>query len=137
LETRDHIFRQRPAALRVPFGILLLRAGLMRRRVVGDDQCVLALFVFEEIQQAVLFHQSRHKIEIRFPILDAVVARFEAALQLQLIIGESQVFKDLLDDVRDGFLLKDSTVRGPREEPGPGHHGGPIVRQPPVASGLH
>lgn len=108
----------------------------MRRRIVRDHQRVFVLFMLKEVEQTVLLHQTRHEIEIRLPILHAIVPRLKGALQLQLIIGEPQILKNLPNDVRDGLLLKDSTVRCPRQEPKPGHHGRAVVGKPAVASRL-
>ena len=45
---------------------------LVRVDVVGQDKCVFAGVVLEEVVDAELFHQPGHKIEGGFTILDAI-----------------------------------------------------------------
>ena len=54
---------------------------LCARLAIGQDQGVLVLFVLEEIENALLLHQPRDKIEIRLAILHAVFARLKTPLE--------------------------------------------------------
>src|SRR5215475_5766170 len=118
----NHIFIRHGAAAEVVTGGLLTRAGFMRGGIVCQNQGVLVLLVFEEIVNALLFHQPRDKVEIAFPILHAIVAGSEIPIQPQLVILELQIGKNLPDNVGDSLVLKDPAVRGAGQKPEPGNH---------------
>ena len=71
---------------------------------------MLVLFMFEEVKNAVLLHQSGHKVEIRLAILDAVVTGSNLPLQLSLKSVKPKVLENLLEDVRDRFVLEHAAV---------------------------
>src|SRR6266446_6926029 len=114
----------------------LMRTRFVLARIVRQHQRVLSIGVFEEIVDALFFHEARYEIEIRFPILDAVVPLHEIAVQAWREIREAQVLEDRLDDVGRLLVLKDPAVRRPSEEPQPWNHLGPIGSEPAIVCAL-
>ena len=108
----------------------------MGGRRVGQHQGVLLLFVLEEVEDPILLHQPRDKVEIRFAILHAVVPRLESSLELVLEVGKAEILEDLGDDVGHRHVLEDAAVCGPRKKPEPGDHLGPVVGKPCIAAAL-
>ena len=106
---------------------LLLLAVDVGRGLVAENHLVLAVGVLEEVEDALLFHQPRHEVEVRLPVLDAVLALGVVAGELQLEIGEAAILEDLLDDVGRRHLLEDAAVGVAREKPQPRHDLGPVA----------
>jgi hypothetical protein len=84
------------------------------------------LFVFEEIVDPFEFHEPADKIQIRFAVLDTVVPLSVGAIETVIKIGEAMVAKQLLDDIGNRHLLKDSAISGQAEKPEPWPKRGPI-----------
>src|SRR6266581_5989765 len=97
--------------------------------LVGEYQLVGVLVVLKEIEDAVLFHQARDKVEGSLAILDDVFALGVGALGTVLEVLEAVVLKNLLDDLGDRFLLENLAIGGAREEPKPGHDFGAVVTE--------
>ena len=100
--------------------------GLEGGIVVGQDEGVFAVFVFEEVKDALFFHEPGDKIKRRFPVLDAELALGVLAFQRELIVRKAQVRKDSLDDVGGRFVLEDTMVFGERKLPQPRRQAGVI-----------
>ena len=92
-------------------------AGLMRRGPVGQNQDVLAFLVAEEEEDALLLQKPQNEVEGRLAVLDAVLPGIVGPLELDFEVLETEVLKNLLDDVRDVLVLEDPAVGGAREEP--------------------
>jgi len=88
--------------------------------VVRQHQGVLVLLVAEVVEDPFLFHQPGDEIEIRLPVLHAVLAFLVGALEVQGIVGEAQVGEHLLDNLGNRLVLEDAAIGGPGEEPEPG-----------------
>jgi hypothetical protein len=76
-------------------------------RRVGHDHLVGAIGVLEVIVDALFLHQPARKVEIALPILHAVVALVEDALQL---IGHVDTVENLLQDVRHFLVLENAAL---------------------------
>src|SRR5690348_13937834 len=100
---------------------MLHRTVLVDLRFVRKDQLVGTLIVFEKIEDAALFHQARNEVECGLAILHDVLTLRIAALRAILKILKAEVIEDLLDDVRDIFLLKDAAIGSAGEKPEPGY----------------
>ncbi len=103
---------------------------------IGHDHRVLAVRVLEEVVNALLFHQPGHEIEVRFAVLDAVLA-------LGITLRAAQVERRTLHRLEHGFddfehrlVLEDLAVAGEREEPEPGYELGAVVREVAVRAEL-
>src|SRR6266436_2808786 len=107
---------------------------LVYLRLVGENQFVGVLIVLKEIEDAVLFHQTRHKIKSGLAVLDDVFALGVTALGAILKILEAVVLKDFLDDFGNGFLLENLAISGAREEPKPRNNLCPVMGKAVVAS---
>ena len=84
---------------------------LVGTRGVGHDERVLAIFVPEIVEDALLFHQPRNEIEVRFTVLHTVVPSLVLSFDLcSLKIAETILREDLLDDLDDRLVLKDAAV---------------------------
>src|ERR1035438_6499105 len=105
---------------------LLARARLVRRWIVRQNQDMLVFLMFEEVVDPFLLHKPRHEVEIRFPVLRAIVALDEVAVKPKLEILKTQVRENLLNDVRSFHILKDPAIGRARQEPEPGHHLGAV-----------
>src|SRR5581483_10049740 len=68
------------------------------------------------------FHQPRNKIEIGFPILNAVVPLDERAPQPKGEVLKPEIHKNLFDDIRRRLVLKNAAIGRARKEPQPRHH---------------
>jgi len=75
--------------------------------------------MLKEIEDAVLLHQARDKIESGLAILDNIFALGVAALGEVLKVLEAVILKHFLDDLGDGLLLKNLAIGGACEEPEP------------------
>ena len=62
---------------------LALRAVLIGPLLVGQNQRVLAVLVREEVENTLLLHQPRDKIEIGLAVLDAVFPLLVIAFDLR------------------------------------------------------
>lgn len=51
-------------------------------------------------------------------------------------VPTAKLLKNLLDDLRDGFVLKNATVRCLAQKPEPGHHLGPIESELRIVAGV-
>src|SRR5215831_19282922 len=95
---------------------------------------MLVLFVLEEVEDPILFHQPRDKVKIRFTVLHTVVPRLESSLKPVLEISKPEVLENLADDIGHGHILKDAAVCRTRQKPQPGDYLGPIVCKPRIAA---
>ena len=96
--------------------------------VVPENQGVLPVHMLEEVVDALQLEQTIDEVEIGLPILHAIGPLPVAAGETILEVREAQLAEDLLDDVGDFLVLKDSAVRGPREEPEPRDQGRAVKR---------
>src|SRR6266567_7364891 len=103
--------------------------------LVGEYQLVGVLVVLKEIEDAVLFHQARDKVEGSLAILDDVFALGVGALGTVLEVLEAVVLKNLLDDLGDSFLLENLAIGGAREEPEPRNNFCLIVAKAVIPTG--
>src|SRR5580704_4180509 len=110
----------------------LAGTGLVNAGLITHDQGVFILFVFEEIKDAVLLHEARNEVEVRFAILNAVFTLLKVALQRILEIPEAAILEDFCHDVRNSHVLEDTAIGVPGEKPGPGNNLGMIVSKPSV-----
>ena len=136
LPLRDHVFIRDAAAAEIVAGGLLVRARLVRRRIVGQNQRVLAVLVLEVVIDSFFFHQPRNEIEVRLPILHAIIARDEIAVEPKFEILKSEVPENLLDDVGNFLVLKDPAIGRTCQEPEPRHHFRAISSEPPILRAL-
>ena len=95
---------------------------------VGQHHRVAAIGVFEEVEDALFFHQAADEVEVAFAVLHAVLA---------LAIGGAQAFfkdtrvrraEDLLQDLGHRHLLEDAHVGRSCQQPQPGLHGQPVAQ---------
>ena len=93
---------------------------------IGQHERVLVFLVFEVVVDALLLHEPADEVEIRFTVLDAVSPFTVGAAERFLKIRETLVPEHLLDDIRDGHLLKDAAVGRAGQKPQPGMHGGGV-----------
>ncbi len=75
---------------------------------IGDNQGVNFLFMPEIIENALLLHQPGYKIEIRFAILSTVLFFLIGTAEFNLVIRKFLIAENLLDDILDGLVLKNS-----------------------------
>jgi hypothetical protein len=66
--------------------------------------------VSEEVKNAFAFHEARDEVKGGLSVLNAVFAGGVGSGEGVLIIGESQLGKDLFDDAGDREILKDTMV---------------------------
>src|SRR6266568_757655 len=102
--------------------------------LVGEYQLVGVLVVLKEIEDAVLSHQARDKVEGSLAILDDVFALGVAALGAVLEILEAVVLENFLDDLGDSFLLENLAISGARQEPEPRNDFRAVVTKSIVAA---
>src|SRR6266699_635052 len=102
--------------------------------LVGEYQLVGVLVVLKEIEDAVLFHEARDKVEGSLAILDDVFALGVAALGAVLEILEAVVLENFLDDLGDSFLLENLAISGARQEPEPRNNFRAVVTKSIVAA---
>jgi len=79
---------------------------------VRQDQSVLAIGMFEEIEDAFFLHQPGDEIEVGFPVLDAIVALGITLRQFELEIAATPVAKNVLNNIGNDFLLENPTIGG-------------------------
>jgi hypothetical protein len=91
--------------------------------------------VLKKIEDAALLHQERDKIESSLAILDDVLALGVGGLSAVLKVLEAVILEDFLDDFGDCFLLKNLTIGGTSEKPGPGNDFGMVVAKTIIAGG--
>jgi hypothetical protein len=90
---------------------------------IGNYQEMFFIFMLEKIEHALLFHQSGNKIEVGLMILNTVFLRIIRAGDIQLIVLELLVVKNLFNDIRNGFILEYPGVGRARQHPERRHHG--------------
>ena len=117
-----HILIDDASAAKVVAGGFLVRARLVRGRIVGQNERVLAILLLEVVTDAFFFHQAGNEVEIGLAVLDAVVAGDEIAVEAELEIGKAEILENLLDDVGSFLVLEDAAIGGAGEEPEPGDH---------------
>jgi hypothetical protein len=95
----------------------------VRPGVVGHHEHVLVGAVLEEVEDAVLLHQTGDESEVGFAVLHAVVARGVLAEQVEAkALGrETGPRQHLLQDVGGGEVLKDAAVMAVLQAPDPRH----------------
>src|SRR5438552_6033210 len=86
----------------------------MAVRCVGHHHLMAVGGVFEKIKDALFFHQTAGKVEIRLTILNAIVTWMERALNFKRYI---QPIQHLLQNVRDVDVLENSALRSPGQKP--------------------
>src|SRR5215467_3226728 len=92
-------------------GSLLVWARLVRCWIVGQNQRVLAVLVVEIVVDSLFLHQPRRKIKVCFAVLHTIVSRREVAIKTKLEILKIELFEDLLNDIGNLLVLKDSAIR--------------------------
>ena len=130
VDARLHGLFHRPAIDRIrggPRAPRLLKPDLVvagRRLegggVIGKHHGVLAVLMLEEIKNPGGLHQPAQEVEIRLPILHAVLERLILAGERQLVIAETMPLGDRFEDLLDGFVLKDAAIGRAAQEPEPG-----------------
>src|SRR6266851_4016772 len=90
--------------------------------------------MLKEIEDAVLLHQARDKIESGLAILDNIFALGVATLGEVLKILEAVILEDFLNDFGDGFLLENLAIGGAGKEPEPGNNLSVVVAETVVAT---
>jgi len=108
-----------PLVFRRIIGYLaIIGEGLMGTHGIGEHQGMLVLFVCEKIINTFLLHEPADKVEIRLPVLDAIIpGSVLYAAQGILDVGEAMISEHFLDDVGNGLILKDAAIRGAGEKP--------------------
>ncbi len=94
------------------------QVGMAGRRV-SQDQRVLILVVLKIIIDSLFFHEPAGEVEIRFAILNAVVAGLESALDLFEICIQTR--EDFFQDIGHAHVLKDSALSAAGKQPHPGN----------------
>src|SRR5262245_24080802 len=92
--------------------------------------------MLEEIKNPGVFHQPGNKTEIRLAILHHEFTRLISARERLPEFSKTEIFKQLRDDVRYRFVLKDAAVRCAAKKPEPGHDVCLIVGEPGVLTRL-
>src|SRR6266571_1264179 len=113
---------------------MLDRAVFVHLGFVSKNQLVSVLIVLKEIEDAVLFHQPREKVECSLAVLDDVFTLGVAGLGAVLEILKTVVLENFLNDLGDGLLLKNLAIRGAREEPKPGDNFSTVIAEAIVAA---
>jgi hypothetical protein len=78
--------------------------------------------MLEIVRDPFFLQQSADEVQIRFPILYAILPGCICAVQLFGVIVKSFLPENLLNDVDCGFLLKYPQIGRPGEQPQPGDH---------------
>ena len=81
------------------------------------------------IEDPVLLHEPRDKVEIALPVLHAIFERLECTGRVHFEIGESPALEDLLNDVGNRRVLEDAAVRDARQKPRPRNNLHLVVRE--------
>ena len=110
--------------VRVEAEVRLLRAILVTIGRIGQNQdVVMVVVMLEIIGDPFGLHQAAEKSKIGLAVLNAVVPLSVLLAQVAAEIRcESQLLHDLLDDVRNGLILKDPAIGLQIEEREPGNH---------------
>ena len=103
------------------------------------------LHLLEEIVDALLLHQPADKVEVRLPVLNAVIQFTVGRRQRERNIIEAVVLENLLDDARHGHFLgrfghhrmENPAIRRARQKPEPRHDRGLVNAEPLGAGTLH
>jgi hypothetical protein len=98
----------------------------VRRWIVCQHHYVLSLLVAKIVVDTFFFHQSRNKVEIRLPVLDAIVSRTEVAIEAEFKVVKAEIFENLLDNVGNLLVLEAPALGGPGKKPEPRNHFGVI-----------
>ena len=93
--------------------------GRMTLGSVAEHQLMAVGVVLEEIVYAFLFHEPADEREVRFIVLDAVIARCEVSLDFTF---EIQSLQHQFENVRHRFLLENAGLNVFGEKPKLGHH---------------
>src|SRR5271169_3753711 len=92
----------------------------MRRSIVGEHHEMLAVLVLEVVVDALMLEEAADEIEIRFPVLNAVVPRgIGFVFELQAVVWKTVLLGDFFENVRDGLALKNAAVRRQAQKPQP------------------
>src|SRR5258708_6535787 len=92
----------------------------MRRSIVGEHHEMLAVLVLEVVVDALMLEEAADEIEIRFPVLYAIVqVRIGFVFQLQAVVGEIVLLGHFFENVRDSLALKNPAVRRQGQKPQP------------------
>ena len=100
----------------------------MRRFPISEDERVLVFGMFEEIINAVLFHEPRHKGQVRLPVLHAIFEFRKGPARSIAKIGKSPVPENFFDNGRC-LPLKDVAIARARQQPQPGPQGQSITEE--------
>src|SRR5205823_10628675 len=103
----NFIFERIVGGIVFNFGYVAVR---IRVGIIGQDERVLAVFVFEEVEDAFLFHQSRNEVERRLPILNAIVASCVRRRRRVLVVREAKFVEQSGDDIDGTLTLVDAAV---------------------------
>ncbi len=122
LERGDDVFFAGATGTDQTGGVLLERARKMHVRGVGEDHGVSPLFMLEEIEDAFLFEQARHKVEIGFSVLHTELSFLIADAQLELVAGKAMIREDTFYYLWGGQVLEDPYVGAFAQTPEPWDH---------------
>ena len=106
--------------------------------VVAHHQDVVLLAVFEEEADPLLFEQAADEVELRLPVLHAVVTDRVAFAQHEAVVfpREARLSEDLFDNLLDIHVLKNPAVAAVLQIPEPGHQGGGVAGEAPGPSAV-
>ena len=88
----------------------------------------------EEVINPLFFHHPRQKIEVRLPVLRAILALLEVTLDL---IADVEAGQDLLQYIRDRDVLENPALKLPGQLPDIGRHAHTVRGEFLVADPLH
>ena len=68
--------------------------------------------MLEEVEDPLVFQEAGHKVQVRFPILNAELSLGVALRALDLEVGIALLFEHLLHDLEHRQVLEDPAVSG-------------------------
>src|ERR1700687_432894 len=102
---------------------------------VGENQLMRILIMLKEIEDAVLLHQARDKVESGLPVLHDVFALWVGALGTVLEVLKAVILEDFLDDFGNCLLLENLAIGSAGEKPEPRDDFRLVVAKAIVAAG--
>ena len=116
-----HVADVQAACRQVEGGAVLSRARLVRAAGIAQHHGVRAVVVLEEVEDAELLHQPGDEIEIRLPVLHAILQLLVCRGKRGLVI-DAPIVQDLLNDLRDRHVMENAAIGVARERPQLGHY---------------
>ena len=96
------------------------RCRLVRADAVSQHHFQLLTVLNEVVINTFFFHQTANKVEIRFGVLDTINPAFVASGGLFFNVGpKAVIFQNLLNNIHNGFVLKNSVFLPPCQKPKP------------------